>query len=175
MLPNPEERKRMRAEKAAQRAEKQRKGLRIRLIVAAVVVLLCGCGVEETLETVADEWVVPVMAQPREVSLRLPEELAMPVLEVEDRKLYLAEDYEIMLETIASGDLDATIRSLTGYGSDRLTVIRTGYHDTDRYDFVWSAAGESGERLGRGAILDDGTKLEVKDLLCFAEDVHNMY
>jgi hypothetical protein len=120
-------------------------------------VLLCGCGVEETLETVADEWVVPVMAQPREVSLRLPEELAMPVLEVEDRKLYLAEDYEIMLETMASGDLDATIRSLTGYGSDRLTVIRTGYHDTDRYDFVWSAAGESGERLGRGAILDDGT------------------
>jgi hypothetical protein len=62
-----------------------------------------------------------------------------------------------MLETMASGDLDATIRSLTGYGSDRLTVIRTGYHDTDRYDFVWSAAGESGERLGRGAILDDGT------------------
>ena len=120
-------------------------------------VLLCGCGVEETLETVADEWVVPVMAQPREVSLRLPEELAMPVLEVEDRKLYLAEDYEIMLETMASGDLDATIRSLTGYGSERLTVIRTGYHDTDRYDFVWSAAGESGERLGRGAILDDGT------------------
>ena len=120
-------------------------------------VLLCGCGAEETLETVADEWVVPVMAQPREVSLRLPEELAMPVLEVEDRKLYLAEDYEIMLETMASGDLDATIRSLTGYGSDRLTVIRTGYHDTDRYDFVWSAAGESGERLGRGAILDDGT------------------
>lgn len=120
-------------------------------------VLLCGCGAEETLETVADEWVVPVMAQPREVSLRLPEELAMPVLEMEDRKLYLAEDYEIMLETIASGDLDATIRSLTGYGSDRLTVIRTGYHDTDRYDFVWSAAGESGERLGRGAILDDGT------------------
>ena len=120
-------------------------------------VLLCGCGAEETLETVADEWVVPVMAQPREVSLRLPEELAMPVLEQEDRKLYLAEDYEIMLETMASGDLDATIRSLTGYGSDRLTVIRTGYHDTDRYDFVWSAAGESGERLGRGAILDDGT------------------
>ena len=25
------------------------------------------------------------------------------------------------------------------------------------------------------AILDDGTRLEIKDLLCFAEDVHNMY
>ena len=42
MLPNPEERKRLRAEKAAQQAEKQRKKLRIQLIAAAVVVLLCG-------------------------------------------------------------------------------------------------------------------------------------
>lgn len=42
MLPNSEERKRMREEKAAQRAEKQRKMLRVRLIAAAVVVLLCG-------------------------------------------------------------------------------------------------------------------------------------
>ena len=41
MLPNPEERKRLRAEKAAQRAEKQRKKLRIQLIAAGVVVLLC--------------------------------------------------------------------------------------------------------------------------------------
>ena len=42
MLPSPEERKRMRAEKAAERAKKQRKSLVIRLIIAAVVVLLCG-------------------------------------------------------------------------------------------------------------------------------------
>ena len=39
MLPNPEERKRLRQEKAAQRAEKQRKRLRIQLIAAAAVVL----------------------------------------------------------------------------------------------------------------------------------------
>ncbi len=42
MLPNPEERRRLRQEKAAQRAEKQRKRLRVQLIAAAVVVLLCG-------------------------------------------------------------------------------------------------------------------------------------
>ncbi len=30
-------------------------------------------------------------------------------------------------------------------------------------------------RMTGTAVLDDGTKLEVKDLLCFAEDVHNMY
>ena len=120
------------------------------------VLLLCGCGAEETLETVADEWMVPAMAQPREVALRLPEDLAMPVLEEDDRKMYLGEDYEIMVETLESGSLDATLRSLTGYPADRLTVIRTSQNDVDRYDFVWTAAGEQGERLGRGAILDDG-------------------
>lgn len=120
------------------------------------VLLLCGCGAEETLETVADEWMVPAMAQPREVTLRLPEDLTMPVLEEADRKMYLGEDYEILVETMASGDLDATLRSLTGYSADRLTVIRTRQNDADRYDFVWTAAGEQGERLGRGAILDDG-------------------
>ena len=26
-----------------------------------------------------------------------------------------------------------------------------------RYEFVWAAAGEDGERLGRGVILDDGS------------------
>ena len=120
------------------------------------VLLLCGCGSEETMETVSDEWMVPAMAQPREISLRLPENMVMPVLEQDGRKLYLGEDYEIMLETMDSGDLDATIRSLTGYESDRLTVIRTGQNDVSRYDFVWTAAGEQGERLGRGTILDDG-------------------
>lgn len=120
------------------------------------VLLLCGCGAEETLETVSDEWMVPVMAQPREVTLRLPENLVMPVLEEAGRRMYLGEDYEIMVETLDSGDLDATIRSLTGYNSDRLTVIRTNQNDLDRFDFVWTTAGETGERLGRGTILDDG-------------------
>lgn len=120
------------------------------------MLLLCGCGVEETLETVADEWLVPAMAQPREVTLRLPENLVMPVLEDADRKMYLGKDYEIMVETMASGDLDATLRSLTGYTGNRLTVIKTGQDDVERYDFVWTAAGEQGERLGRGTILDDG-------------------
>lgn len=120
------------------------------------VLMLCGCGAEETLETVADEWMVPAMAQPREVALRLPENLVMPVLEDADRKMYLGKDYEIMVETMASGDLDATLRSLTGYTGNRLTVIKTGQDDVERYDFVWTAAGEQGERLGRGTILDDG-------------------
>ena len=30
-------------------------------------------------------------------------------------------------------------------------------------------------RMTGKAVLDDGTELEFKDLLCFAEDVHNKY
>jgi len=120
------------------------------------VLLLCGCRAEETMETVSDEWLIPVMAQPRQVSVHLPDNMVAPALEQTGRRLYLAEGYEIMLETLEAGDLDATIRSLTGYDSDRLTVIRTGQDGVNRYDFVWTAAGEQGERLGRGAILDDG-------------------
>lgn len=118
--------------------------------------LLCGCKAEETLETVNDEWIVPVMAQPREISVRLPDNAVAPVLEQDDRQLYMGQDYEIMLETLAAGDLNATIRALSGYEKDQLTVLETRQGDADRYDFVWTTAGEQGDRLGRAVILDDG-------------------
>ena len=128
-----------------------------RCVCAVLTVLfLCGCGAEETLETLSDEWIVPAMAQPRKISARLPEEALVPVLEQDDRQLYMADGYELMLETLAAGDLDATIRHLSGYAREDLTVIETRQEDADRYDFVWTTAGETGQRLGRGVILDDG-------------------
>ena len=124
--------------------------------ICLIAVLLGGCRAEETLETVNDEWLLPAMAQPREISVRLPENAVLPVLEQDDRRLYMDQGYEIMLETLSSGDLDATIRTLSGYGKEQLTVLQTSQGDAKRYEFVWSAAGENGERLGRAVILDDG-------------------
>ena len=124
--------------------------------ILLLAVLLCGCGAEETLETVSDEWLVPVMAQPREISVRLPEDTLMPVLEQDGRQLYMGQDYEIMLETLASGDLNATVETLSGYHKDQLTVLKTRQDALDRYEFVWTTAGEGGDRLGRAVILDDG-------------------
>ena len=120
--------------------------------------LLCGCQSEETtMETIADEWMVPVMAQPREVSLRLPEDLAMPVLEQDSRQLYMGEGYELMLDVLNAGDLSNTVRTMCGYEKENMTLIQTRQEGMERYDFVWTAAGETGERLGRGVILDDGS------------------
>ena len=83
--------------------------------------------------------------------------------------------YEIMVETMASGDLNTTIRALCGYDKELLTIFETRQEDGDRYDFVWTTTGEKGDRLGRAVILDDGAKITVKDFLGFAEKVENKW
>ena len=125
-------------------------------IWALLALTMTGCAAKETFETVSDALVLPVMAQPREIMVELPEDAAAPVLENEEQQIYLGEDYELMLQTTAGGDLSGTIRSLTGYEKEKLTILQTQWNDVSRYDFVWASAGERGDRLGRGTILDDG-------------------
>lgn len=121
-----------------------------------LLLMLTGCGSQETFETVADDIVLSVMASPKTVSVSLPQEAAIPVLESDTRQIYICEDYEIALENVPSGDLQSTVRQLCGYDKDALTVMQTRQDGSDRYDFVWVSAGEEGQRLGRAAILDDG-------------------
>ena len=124
--------------------------------ILPLLLLFCGCAAKETMETVADELIQPVMAQPGEISVRLPENAVAPVLESDKRQLYMSESYEIVIETMESGDVNATIQTLSGYEKDQLTVMQTDTGTATRYEFVWSCAGETGQRLGRGVILDDG-------------------
>ena len=124
--------------------------------VLLLVFLLAGCGSQETFETVADEIVSPVMAQPREITVRLPDNTLAPVLESESRQIYMSDTYEIVLEQREGGDLDGTIRNLSGYGKDALTVLQTEQEGLKRYETVWVSTGERGDRLGRAVILDDG-------------------
>ena len=123
-----------------------------------LTLLLSGCGAKETLETVADDIPLqPVLAQPAQISVRLPDNAVSPVLENDTQQLYFCEDYEIAIETRSSGDLSGTITALTGFAPDQLTVMHTKQDDADRYEFVWVSAGEKGDRLGRGVVLDDGS------------------
>lgn len=128
-----------------------RKGLCLML----VCMLLGGCGAEETMETVADEWVEPVIVPAREIRVSLPEEVA-PVTEDTTGSLYIASNYEIHIQTMSGGDLDETIRSISGHEREDLTVIATAPQGLHRYDLVWTAAGEGGDRVGRAVIVDDG-------------------
>lgn len=118
--------------------------------------LLCGCRAEETMETISDEILLPVMAQPRDISVELPGEAALPVVENDAGRIYLCDEYEIVLQTVDSGDLSQTMQTLSGMERDQLTVMETMEGDTRRYEFVWTSAGEQGEQLGRAVVLDDG-------------------
>ena len=135
------------------------------LVFALVMMLLSGCAAEETLETIADDLVQPVMAQPREIAVSLPGEASIPTMEGDTGRMYLADDYEIYIQTLESGDLDATIQTVSGYSKDSLTVINTKSDGIERYEFVWVSAGENGERLGRGVVLDDGSHHYVMTVL----------
>lgn len=126
-------------------------------IVAALCLVLCGCGAEPTVETISDELVVSAMAQPRQIQVDLPDNALAPVLESDGEQLYFSEEYQIAVETLSGGDLSATVKALSGCDRERLTLVKTRQGTADRYDFVWAAAGEEGDLLGRAAILDDGS------------------
>lgn len=126
-------------------------------IVGLLGLVLTGCTREMTFETVSDEVLVPAMASPSRIQVKLPQEAGKPVMAQDGQELYLYEGYEIYLENHPSGDLKRTIRCLTGFDSEKLTVLETGQGELKRYEFAWSCAGEGGQRLGRGMILDDGS------------------
>lgn len=141
-----------------------------KILIALLALLLTGCSAEETFETISDEILQPVMAQPGQILVNLPGETAMPVMENDSERMYLASDYEIYLQTMEAGDLNETIRTVSGYEKDALTVMHTQWEGIDRYDFVWSSAGENGDRIGRAAILDDGDYHYVLTVLRDAEN-----
>ena len=129
-----------------------------KLILAVIVcLLLCGCGTMETAETIDEEFEAMAAPVQREVLVELPGEAAVPTMENENSRYYLCEDYEISLETFPSGDIQNTIRTLSGYDPEKLTVVETEQDQIKRYDFVWAAQGDQGPRLGRASVLDDGS------------------
>lgn len=125
-------------------------------LILAVALMLTGCsavGTFETLGNVYGEQEKPAMQQ---VSYELPEEAAAQTIRSDYGSLYFCDGYEIAVQTMDAGDLDRTLRQLTGFGRDKLTVIETGLTPAARYECVWTAAGEGGDQVGRVVVLDDG-------------------
>lgn len=132
--------------------------MRIICLALVLALCLCGCGAQQTVETVTDEIITPVVAMAQEVNLALPEGASMEVAEAEDTgKLYLCENYTVAVQTLEAGDLDKTLRTVTGYGREDLTLMQRRDGAYDRYECVWAAAGEGQEQVGRTLVLDDGS------------------
>ena len=126
------------------------------IVLCLLTALLTGCKAQETFETVEDLPVVEATAVAQQFFVALPEEAASPTFQSDGEELYVCEDYTISKQILESGDLERTLQMLSGKNREDLDVIQTAQDTFDRYDFVWTSAGEEGLQLGRACILDDG-------------------
>ena len=127
------------------------------LAVLMIAAMLCGCGAQETFEIVEDLIPVEPVAVPQQFYVSLPEEAASPTFREDNSgELYVCNGYTISKQITDSGDMEKTVKNLSGKEMKELQVIKTKKEAFDRYDFVWSAAGEDGLQLGRACVLDDG-------------------
>lgn len=125
--------------------------MKIVLVCLGMLLLLTGCGAQPVMETVADEWQVPVLAESKEIWVELPNDAALQTFGGQDgSKLYVSGDMTICLQTLSSGDLDRTLRETTGYGKDQVALMEWG----NVCECAWTAAGEGGMQVGRTRILE---------------------
>lgn len=127
-------------------------------LILVTLLLLSGCATTQTSETVADEILQPAVSTQREVILTLPSGASKEVMESEDGgRLYFCDGYTMTVQILTGGDLNRSLESLCGYSADALTVLQTQDGAWKRQEWIWVSAGEGGEQLGRGALLDDGS------------------
>ena len=141
-------------------------------MILLCALLLCGCGAEETFETVSDEYAQSVMKEER--SIQLTVEDGATVLKGTTGTMYLCDGYEVTEEVMSSGNLGGTLKTLTGYETDDLTVIETASSDMKRYECAWAAAGEGGDVVGRAVVMDDGVYHYCVTVLAAAEDAPSL-
>ncbi len=126
-------------------------------LIILIAALLSGCtgGSFETIGSVPQTpSTVPAMAQ---ILVQLPQDAAADVLAGEEQTFYSCDTYSIFMQTLEAGDLQGTVTTLCGYSPDNLMVLRTFSGSADRYDWVWTSAGEEGDLVGRAAVIDDGS------------------
>ena len=125
-------------------------------IIGALAMLLCGCGAQETFETIG-QIEQPVQPKPWSAMYELPEDAGKPVIEGENEgALYMCKDYSISIQTLPGGDLNRTLQQCTGFSADNLQIMHTKAETADRYDTAWAASSENGDQVGRLTVLDDG-------------------
>lgn len=126
-------------------------------VIPLMALFLIGCGKKQTLETIADVPDIPVISTARRIQLQLPPELSAPILQGDETgALYLCDDYSVTVQTVEAGDLQQTIREVTGMNKDSLQMVETCQGDIKQYQWVWATNGENGAQVGKGCVLDDG-------------------
>lgn len=144
-------------------------------VLMLLMVFLCGCRAEPTWETVEDIIPQEVMPAAQQLYVPLPDNASQPTLQEESSgELYLCDGYTLTKQITESGDIPGTVQSICGMDSEKIQLMKTIQDGQDRYDFVWTAAGEDGLQLGRACILDDGTYHYIVSTMASEEDAVNV-
>jgi len=131
--------------------------LRKLILILILAAMLSGCSGEQEFETVMDTASVPETRPASAISLSLPEEAVLAVFGDETGgRLYLCDGFDLSVQTLEGGDLSRTLRQITGFSEEQLTVMKTALGDLRKYECVWAAAGEDAQKVGKAVILDDG-------------------
>ena len=126
------------------------------LLLLLICVLLSGCAASEVFETLG-----PVLHQPENLPAMSTLQLTLPDTAIAETfggsdKLYECDGYTLILQNLPAGDFSGTVRTLSGFWPQELTVLESGTAEIRRFDWVWTAMGESGQLVCRAAVLDDG-------------------
>lgn len=135
-------------------------------LVLLLCLLLTGCK-QKAFETMSDVYEQPADLAAKEVLLMLPQE-AM-AMDPKEGKYYLCEGFSLSVQTFSSGDLNRTMRTVSGFERENLPVMELRQDGIKRYEWVWASAGEGGTYLNRAVLLDDGAFQYVLTLQGAAE------
>ena len=127
-------------------------------IIPIITLMLSGCVKQESFETVTDKVDIPIQGKQMQILVDMPDDASLQTLESnEDCAVYICDDYTLTIYTTQAGDIQKTIRNATGFLPEQLEIIQTQQGNSKKYVCAWTAAGESGEQVGRCAVLDDGS------------------
>ena len=142
------------------------------LALVVMMIFLSGCSLQ-TFETVDDPNDVSAMATPADIILDLPKSAAVSAMQGTTGKIYFCGDYDLYVEILPSGNLDATLKTLTGYETKDIELLQTQRNGTACYEGAWSAVGEAGDHIGRVLILDDGSFHYCVSVMAMADSAGN--
>jgi hypothetical protein len=138
------------------------------LLMAGALIAASGCMAPDAYETMNDMYLQGSVPAGK-LTMLLPVEAAALTMEGETGAVYVCDGYTVTLHTCEAGDLEATLRTVTGYDRENLSLMERMDEGMKRYECVFTAAGEGGDQTGRGVILDDGNYHYCLSVLRFAD------
>ena len=141
------------------------------LLMAVALMAASGCMAPDAYETMNDMYLQGSVPAAGKLTMLLPVEAAALTMEGETGAVYVCDGYTVTLHTCEAGDLEATLRTVTGYDRENLSLMERMDEGMKRYECVWPAAGEGGDQVGWTVILDDGNYHYTMTLLADAASV----